>query len=104
MVMRFAFPLSILSQCAIIHNCNVLCLNVDSFCVAVTYSPCLEILWSHNSVTQTNSDRLTLSKEDGGFYHCDITKARPEDDVSVELQYKHYPDQKYSVVQVQVHL
>ena len=47
----------------------------------MTYSPCLEILWSHNSVTQTNNDRLTLSKEDGGFYHCDITKARPEDEV-----------------------
>ena len=56
----------------------------------MTYSPCLEILWSHNSVTQTNNDRLTLSKEDGGFYHCDITKARPEDEVR-ELEYKHSP-------------
>ena len=57
-------------------------MNVDCCGVAVTYSPCLEILWSHNSVTQTNNDRLKISKEDGGFYHCDITKARPEDDVS----------------------
>ena len=46
--------------------------------LAVTYSPCLEILWSHNNLTQTSGDILTLSKEDGGFYHCDITKVTPE--------------------------
>ena len=48
--------------------------------VLVTYSPCLEISWQHENITQTSGDRLAFSKEDGGFYHCDIIKARPEDE------------------------
>ena len=46
----------------------------------MTYSPCLEIFWQHLGTIQTSGERLTLSKEDGGFYHCDISKARPEDE------------------------
>ena len=38
----------------------------------MTYSPCLELAWRHGDVTLGSSDRVQLSKEDGGFYHCDI--------------------------------
>ena len=48
--------------------------------ITVTYSPCMEICWQHDNVTQTSGDRLAFSKEDGGFYHCDIIKALPEDE------------------------
>ena len=57
----------------------LVCILTDSN-LSVTYSPCLEIFWQHSGTIQTSGDRLTLSKEDGGFYHCDISKARPEDE------------------------
>lgn len=49
--------------------------------IAVTYSPCLEIAWRHKEMTVGNNERVTLSKEDGGFYHCDINQALLEDEV-----------------------
>ena len=49
---------------------------------SVTYSPCLEICWLHHQTILGNSDRVALSREDGGFYHCDISQALPEDQVS----------------------
>ena len=49
--------------------------------VSVTYSPCLEIAWRHKEVTVGNNERVSLSKEDGGFYHCDINQALLEDEV-----------------------
>ena len=49
--------------------------------VLVTYSPSLEMSWSHGDQPVTNSEAFVLSKEDGGFYHCDISQATPEDEV-----------------------
>ena len=46
----------------------------------VTYSPCLEMSWRHGDTTLGSSDRVLLSKEDGGFYHCDIAQATLEDE------------------------
>ena len=46
----------------------------------VTYSPCLEIEWRHGDTTLGSSDRVTLSKEDGGFYHCDVARTTLEDE------------------------
>ena len=33
-------------------------------------------------MTVGNNERVTLSKEDGGFYHCDIHQALLDDEVS----------------------
>ena len=48
--------------------------------VQVTYSPCLEIEWRHGDTTLGSTERITLSKETGGFYHCDIAMATLEDE------------------------
>jgi hypothetical protein len=50
------------------------------FSVQVTYSPCLELGWRQDGSTLGTSDRTTLSKEDGGYYHCDIGQATLEDE------------------------
>lgn len=56
----------------------------------MTYSPCLEICWQHNQTILGSSDRVAFSKEDGGFYHCDISQATAEDEVceaDVDLEF-----------------
>ena len=51
------------------------------FVISVTYSPCLEIAWRFKEATVGNNDRVSLSKEDGGFYHCDINQTLLDDEV-----------------------
>ena len=49
--------------------------------ISVTYSPCLELSWQHNKTILGSSERVAFSKEDGGFYHCDISQATLDDEV-----------------------
>merc|ERR1711962_658071 len=49
------------------------------FSVQVTYSPCLEISWEHNQQRVMVGSKFNLSKEDGGYFHCDIPEASMED-------------------------
>jgi hypothetical protein len=50
--------------------------------VAVTYSPCLELSWQHGGEVVCSTDRISLSREDGGFFHCTLSTAVIEDEVT----------------------
>jgi hypothetical protein len=48
----------------------------------VTYSPCLELSWQHGGEVVCSTDRISLSREDGGFFHCTLSTAVIEDEVT----------------------
>ena len=78
---KHRFSVQVTEHCSPLHSCSTMRPVALSKCSSqVTYSPCLEMEWRRGDTTVGSSDRVTLSKEDGGFYHCDIAEASLEDE------------------------